>query len=387
MLVIAPPHHRNGRPPHRVLLALVAAALLLHAALLSGARMGLQPTESSSPGASVQVRLLQAPEPVPVPAVEPVAMLPRPVSRPAQIAKPTAKPAVKSAVKPAPAQTAPAVEAPPVEAPRSEAAASQAASELAAAAAAAASAPAAAAASASAVTTVADAASAAGSSEAAIALYRTQFAPPLTLLYELRRGVLSGTAELNWRPAGTQYELRLEGSLAGLTVLLQTSQGGFDAAGLAPLRFTDQRMQRETRAANFQREQGKITFSGPSTEYALRVGAQDRLSWMLQLAAVAAAEPLLLAPDGKIALYVVGARGDADLWVFRYVAHETVDTAAGPVRAVKFAREPRGPYDTQVEAWLDPARHHLPVRARLSTSPDGDALELLLREMKITATP
>ena len=375
MLVIAPPHHRNGRPPHRVLLALVAAALLLHAALLSGARLGLPPTESSSPGASVRVRLLQAPAPVPVPAVEPVAMLPRPVSKPAQIAKPAVKPAARSAVKPAPAQTAPAVEAPPVEAPRSEAAASQAASELAT--------PEAAAASASAVTTVADAALAVGSSEAGIALYRTQFAPPLTLLYELRRGVLSGTAELNWRPAGTQYELRLEGGVAGLTVLLQTSQGGFDAAGLAPLRFTDQRMQRETRAANFQREQGKITFSGPSTEYPLRAGAQDRLSWMLQLAAVAAAEPLLLAPDGKIALYVVGARGDADLWVFRYVAHETVDTAAGPVRAVKFAREPRGPYDTQVEAWLDPARHHLPVRARLSTSPDGDALELLLREMKI----
>ena len=375
MLVIAPPHHRNGRPPHRVLLALVAAALLLHAALLSGARLGLQPTESSSPGASVQVRLLQAPQPVSVPAVEPVATPPRPVSKPAQIAKPAVKPAARSAVKPGPAQTAPAVEAPPVEAPRSEAAASQAASELAV--------PADAAASASAVTAVAAAASAAGSSEAALALYRTQFAPPLTLLYELRRGALSGTAELNWRPSGTQYELRLEGSAAGSTVLLQTSQGGFDAAGLAPLRFTDQRMQRETRAANFQREQGKITFSGPSTEYPLRVGAQDRLSWMLQLAAVAAAEPLLLAPDGKIALYVVGARGDADLWVFRYVAHETVDTASGPVRAVKFAREPRGAYDTQVEAWLDPARHHLPVRARLSTSPDGDALELLLREMKI----
>ena len=381
MLVIAPPHHRNGRPPHRVLLALVAAALLLHAALLSGARLGLPPTEASTPGASVQVRLLQAPAPVPVPADEPVAMLPRPVSKPAQIAKPAAKPAAMPAVKPgpaaAPAQTAPArvdapapaVEAPSVEAPRSEAAASQAASELAAPAAA--------------VTAVADAASAAESSEGGMALYRTQFAPPLTLLYELRRGALSGTAELNWRPAGTQYELRLEGSAAGSTVLLQTSQGGFDAAGLAPLRFTDQRMQRETRAANFQREQGKITFSGPSTEYPLRVGAQDRLSWMLQLAAVAAAEPLLLAPDGKIALYVVGARGDADLWVFRYVAHETVDTASGPVRAVKFAREPRGPYDTQVEAWLDPARHHLPVRARLSTSPDGDALELLLREMKI----
>ena len=215
--------------------------------------------------------------------------------------------------------------------------------------------------------------------------YRTRLPPTATLRYEMSRGMLTGTGELAWRPQADRYELTLKGSVGGVAVLTQVSSGNFDAAGVAPLRFTDQRLRRGVRAVNFQREVGKITFSGPSTEYPLLIGTQDRLSWMIQLAAVAAAEPQRLAPGGKVALYVVGARGDADLWIFRYVAHEDVATVAGPVAAVKFAREPRGAYDTQVEAWLAPAHHHLPVRARLSHSPDSEALELLLND--ITPTP
>jgi hypothetical protein len=42
--------------------------------------------------------------------------------------------------------------------------------------------------------------------------------------------------------------------------------------------------------ASFQRELGKITYSGP-TWNTLLIGSQDRLSWMIQLAAVVAAEP------------------------------------------------------------------------------------------------
>ena len=40
-------------------------------------------------------------------------------------------------------------------------------------------------------------------------------------------------------------------------------------------------------------------------------------------------------------------------------------------------REPRRPHDTQAEVWLDPTRHHLPVRARIGNPPDGDMLELI----------
>ena len=365
MLVNTAPPHRNGRPPQRVLLTLEGVALLLHAALLSGVQLGLPQPERST-AAPVQVRMLKAPDAVVAavpPAAEPIVVstpavvAPTPIAarQPALARVPTphveaaASPAV-AAVPPPPAASAPLIAEPAAE-PAAEPVV---------------------------------AAEAPASREGEIPLYRTLFPPPLTLHYTLSRGALSGTGELQWRPAGDRYALRLEGRLAGINVLMQTSQGGFDEAGIAPLRFTDQRMRRDVKAANFQREVGKITFSGPSTEFPLLMGTQDRLSWMIQLAAVAAAEPQRLAPGGKVALYVVGARGDADLWVFRYVAHEAVATGAGSVPAVKLAREPRGLHDTQVEAWLDPARHHLPVRARLSNSPDGDALELLLQDIKPT---
>ncbi|MDE2629314.1 MAG: hypothetical protein KGL99_19390, partial [Burkholderiales bacterium] len=144
-----------------------------------------------------------------------------------------------------------------------------------------------------AATAAAPAPAPASTGDEAIPHYRTRLPPPITLRYEMHRGFLRGTGDLVWRPQGEHYELRFDGRVAGLAVLTQVSSGGFDAAGVAPERFTDQRLRRGTTAANFQRAAGKITFSGPATEFVLRDGAQDRLSWMVQLAAIVAAEPHL----------------------------------------------------------------------------------------------
>jgi hypothetical protein len=211
-------------------------------------------------------------------------------------------------------------------------------------------------------------------------LYATQTPPPATLRYELRRGRLAGSGDLHWRPEAGRYTLRLEGSVVGLNVLTQVSEGALDAHGLAPSRFTDQRARRAAVAANFEREAGRIRFSGPSTEVPWQPGVQDRLSWMMQLAAVAAADPTLLAEGQRITLQVVGARGDASMWSFRSLGQEALTTFGVTVDTVHLLREPRSPYDTRVEVWLDPARHHLPIRATLGTS-DEDRLELRLREL------
>ncbi|HEY0855979.1 MAG TPA: DUF3108 domain-containing protein [Albitalea sp.] len=213
-------------------------------------------------------------------------------------------------------------------------------------------------------------------------LYRTRLPPPVTLHYTMRRGVLPGSGELHWKPAGQRYELRLDGRVGGVLVLTEVSTGTLDGHGLAPLRFTDTRIRRGTQAANFQRDKGKITFSGPQIEYPLLPGSQDRLAWMLQMAGVLSAEPQHATPGGKLAFFVVGARGDADVWVFRYAGAEQVSTDEGPLAAVKFTREPRKPYDRSVEVWLAPARQYLPVRARFTTSANGEVFELLLRDMQ-----
>jgi len=213
----------------------------------------------------------------------------------------------------------------------------------------------------------------------AVPRYRTEMPPAATLRYVMQRGALRGSGDFSWRPEGERYELRLEGRVAGLTVLTQVSSGTFDAAGIAPLRFTDQRLRRGTKAANFQREAGKITFSGPSTEFALRDGVQDRLSWMVQLGAIVAAEPKLRGVGAKVVLYVVGANGDASVWAFDCVAAESVTTGAGAVDALKFVREPREPYDTQVQVWIDPAQHYLPVRATQKSGANDEGFELRLQ--------
>ena len=376
MFATVPQAHRSGRPSWRVLVLLAGVALALHAWLLQGvAGQASAGSARQVPAARVQVRSVVA---AALPQGEPAATPPPPVA--------AVNPRVteRSAAQRAPVRARPRVDPPPgaaLPAPPPEPVAAAAVAAPSAASAASASEPATAAA------TEAPAAAAnpqsAQSSDSETPVYRTLFPPPLTLRYGLKRGMLSGSGELQWRPDGEHYELRLEGKVAGLNVLTQVSQGGFDSAGLAPLRFTDQRVRSAVRAANFQRERGEITFSGPSDVLTLLIGTQDRLSWMIQLAAVVSAEPQRLAAGGKVVMYVVGARADGDVWVFRSAGAESVETDAGPVAAVKFVREPRRPYDTQVEAWLDPARHHVPLRARLATAgSEGDALELLLHDVQ-----
>lgn len=210
-------------------------------------------------------------------------------------------------------------------------------------------------------------------------VYPTRIPPPVALQYDLRRGLYSGTGELAWRPVGERYTARLEGRVAGLLILEWSSEGGFDAAGLAPTRYVDRRLNGNRQAANFQRDTGQVSYSGPAVVHALPAGAQDRLSWMLQIAAIAEARPGAVARDATVSMWVSGARGDADVWVFRSQGAQALELPGGLSNTIKLLRLPRHAYDTRVEVWLDPARGHLPVRARLSSGRDDDVLDLTLR--------
>ena len=196
--------------------------------------------------------------------------------------------------------------------------------------------------------------------------YRTVVPPPFAYAYDLRRGERTGRAELHWDPQGTRYTARLTGSLDGRPWIAWDSEGAFDVDGLAPQRHTDRRRGRSAQAANFQREAGKVTFSGPSVEHPLAPGAQDGLSWMLQLAAIATADPSLVGPGGRVSLVVVGDRGEADVWTFVHVGEERLSRTDGEVRVVRLLRDARGVHDLQAEVWLDLTDHYLPVRFSIS---------------------
>lgn len=193
--------------------------------------------------------------------------------------------------------------------------------------------------------------------------------------YQLQRGLAVGEADLSWVPAADgRYEVRLEGRIAGLTVLDWVSQGTVDAHGLAPERFAIRRRGRDQQAANFQRDAAKITFSGPTHELPLLPGVQDRLGWLVQLGAVIEAAPDQFGRGSRVVLMVVGARGGAEVWAFSVEGSEAVEGRP----ALKLVREARRPRDTQVEIWLDPARAHLPLRALLTQPEGGPPLELKL---------
>jgi hypothetical protein len=209
--------------------------------------------------------------------------------------------------------------------------------------------------------------------------YRTRIPSSATITYQLTRGLLSGTGTLDWRVAADGYELRLDGGMPLIgTLITQTSRGHFDASGLAPQRYTEKRPGRSERAANFQRPEGRVSFSGGEQTQALVPGLQDRLSVMLQLAAIAAAGPQPPPPNQMLSIPVVTARGEVADWVLRFGGVQTIETPAGAIRAWRYVREPVVVRDTRAELWLDPARNHLPVRVRF-TDKKGEPLELLLQ--------
>jgi Protein of unknown function (DUF3108) len=212
-----------------------------------------------------------------------------------------------------------------------------------------------------------------------VPVFATQLPAPFEARYSVQRGLVNGRAELRWQVRNDRYELSLRTSAFGAQALSWASVGGIDANGMAPERYTESRRNKELRAVNFQRDSGRITFSGPQLQYPLVAGAQDRLGWMVQLPAVLQANPGLAVVGAQVPLFVVGARGDAEVWAFQVVALESVDLPDGSaVKALHLKREPRRAYDSQTDVWVDPARHHLPVRIVMRVRATGEGTEFLL---------
>jgi len=214
---------------------------------------------------------------------------------------------------------------------------------------------------------------------AELPVYATRLPDPAALHYRLQRGQELGAGHLQWQRDGDHYQLRLDVDWPGRPAQGSASRGQIDAEGVAPLRHAELRRAREQRAVNFQREAARITFSGPQAVYPLPPGAQDRLSWMIQLPAIVEADAALARAGAVVTLFVAGTRGDAEAWRFEVLGHQALALPAGAVaQALQLRREPTRPYDTRVEVWLDPARQHLPVRVVFTTRPGGEPLQLEL---------
>lgn len=182
-------------------------------------------------------------------------------------------------------------------------------------------------------------------------------------------------AELVWQHDGARYEARQEVSAFLVGSRTQRSTGLVTAQGLQPERFGDRN--RSERAAHFDYERGRVTFSANTPEAAIGPGAQDRLSVFIQLAGLLAATPDRFAPGTQLTLTTVSATG-ADRWTFTVEATETLNLPAGTLPALKLQRLPRRDYDQKAELWLAPDMGYLPVRIKI-TQANGDFADLRLR--------
>jgi Protein of unknown function (DUF3108) len=216
-----------------------------------------------------------------------------------------------------------------------------------------------------------------------VPVFATQLPPPSILHYRVQRGLVTATATLRWQWADGRYELALDTRAFNTQALGWTSRGALDAHGIAPERYVEGRRGREQRAVNFQRDAGLVTFSGPQQQYPVVPGMQDRASWMLQLSAIVAANPALGQIGSQVPMMVVSARGDAEVWVFTVVDVTELALPGGVVpAALHLKREPRRPFDVQTDVWLDPSRHHLPVRMRLMVRPTGEGTDFVLERLE-----
>jgi hypothetical protein len=225
-------------------------------------------------------------------------------------------------------------------------------------------------------------------------VYATLAPPSVTLRYALvQTGAASaaGAADLEWRRDASTFSLRLAASLADRPLREWQSTGSFDAAGVAPSRLVEREKGRDKRAVTFDRDGGTARLSSAPGRPTVVPGAQDRWSWIAQLAAIVEAAARRGERPAQWDLQVAGLRGELERWTFRVLPpgepppellRQGNELSARPVRApalLHVLRATEQPYDLRIEAWLSPSLHHLPAGLRMSTPPGPWSLSLWRR--------
>ena len=205
----------------------------------------------------------------------------------------------------------------------------------------------------------------------------------------MRKGsAQTGSGLLSWAVDGTSYVLSLEAS--ALVILSQTelSSGTLSPQGLQPQTYSSKRTGRSEQATHFRPEIGKIQFSNNKPDAVLMVGAQDRLSALVQLAGIIGGDPERFKIVNRIQMQVADL-DKAEIWEFNLEGVSDINLPAANMQALKLSRTPRNEFDQRLEIWLSPQLGYLPVRIRQSsvTTPSEDFFELVLRVLPAPRPP
>jgi hypothetical protein len=209
--------------------------------------------------------------------------------------------------------------------------------------------------------------------------------PSADLVYVVRgsnHGLpLSGTGTVSWRQGDGKYTLSTE-ARSGLfgKVLEHRSEGTVDDYGLAPSTYYEKRLRKDPTTTTFNRQGKQIEFQGEATTYPLKGGEQDRSSAQWQLVSQARHAPEQFKPGTEWAFFTAG-RKDAEVWTFKVVGPETLQTAMGDIKAIHFTKAPpKRDNGQQVDLWLAPALEWYPAKIRFMEE-NGDSFEQLLEKV------
>lgn len=219
------------------------------------------------------------------------------------------------------------------------------------------------------------------------------FPPNIQINYKLvgqERGFLyHASGSLKWQvqvandigtPRAYEAELQVRAFLVGNRVWRST--GSLTDKGLAPLRYADR--WRGERAAHFETENQKISFSGNMPSANLEVGAQDQVSLLIQMAAAVTAKNYQ--PGSQLIVQTATAR-DAVNWTLTFKSIEGVALDGKQLETQRWVCLPRGKYDSQIELWLSPAHGGLPLRIKISQV-NGNFIDMEMRNTeKLPALP
>ena len=199
----------------------------------------------------------------------------------------------------------------------------------------------------------------------------------LTLEFRARYGVASGQQTLLWVNEGERYTITSIISPQGMASLffsgqlVQTSRGRIVATGLQPEEFWDQRGDKRSQSRFDYATQTVLNESSKGARtFPLPLGLQDAQSLLFQLA--------LTAPPPAESDNPVFNGKKVRSYRYRVVGEENLQTPLGLLRTLHMARLT----DTNTERfeiWLAIDRHYLPVK--LSSEISGYDAELLVQSI------
>jgi hypothetical protein len=172
-------------------------------------------------------------------------------------------------------------------------------------------------------------------------------------------------------PRAYEAELQVKAFLVGRRIW--RSVGQLTDKGLAPLRYSDS--WRGERAAHFEADTQKISFSGNTHSAPLQAGAQDQVSLFIQMAAAVAGQNFKV--GSELNVQTATAR-DAVNWTLTYKSDEIIDLNGDRVEAQRWVCLPRGKFDSQIEMWFAKSQGGLPVRIKI-TQVSGNFIDMEMR--------